>query len=162
VDWVAKKTGKPYRLLSEAEFEYAARGQTSPGTYPRFWFGDDEKDLCRYGNVDNQMKGAPCDDGYYATSPVGHYAPNAFGLYDMAGNAWQWTEDCWHNSYKGAPTDGSAWTDRGFFWSTCSVDHIMRGGFYGSEPSNLRAAKRTANTGEFDGVGFRLARTLAP
>jgi formylglycine-generating enzyme required for sulfatase activity len=143
--------------LSEAEFEYAARGRTSPGVYPRFWFGDDEKVLCRYGNFSDRLKDAPCDDGYGVTSPVGHYAPNAFGLYDMAGNAWQWTDDCWHISYNGAPTDGSA-RARGFFGPTCGVDHVMRGGSWVSEPSNLR----TANTGEFHGTGFRLARILVP
>jgi formylglycine-generating enzyme required for sulfatase activity len=136
-DWVAGKTGKSYRLLSEAEWEYAARGRTSPSADPRFWFGDDEKVLCRYGNVwdedakeyserlfrwlewmplaDPGSRGirwlfATCHDGYIYTSPTGHYPPNAFGLYDMFGNAWQWTADCWHGDYKGAPADGSAWT----------------------------------------------------
>jgi formylglycine-generating enzyme required for sulfatase activity len=106
-DWIAKKTGEPYRLLTEAEFEYAARGQTSPGNYPRFWFGDDDKAFCQNGNGADQkardsIEGAknwknwaivPCDDGYAYTSSAGHFTPNAFGLYDMAGNAWQWTED---------------------------------------------------------------------
>src|SRR5262249_26254380 len=77
VDWIAKKTGKPYRLLSEAEFEYAARGRTSPGTYPRFWFGDDEGDLCKYGNFWDRQAGnsGACNDGYDRTSPAGHYQP---------------------------------------------------------------------------------------
>jgi hypothetical protein len=139
VDWLAKKTGKPYRLLSEAEWEYAARGRTSPGAYPRFWFGNDEKDLCRYGNFADQKYGvsdAPCNDGYDHTSPAGHYAPNAFGLYDMLGNAWQWTADCHHDSYNGAPADGSAWT------TGCSDSYrVVRGGSWHFNPRSLRAAQ---------------------
>jgi formylglycine-generating enzyme required for sulfatase activity len=121
VDWLSKKTGMPYRLLSEAEWEYAARARTELGSYPRFWFGNDEKDLCRYGNGADQKaqdsidgakswKIALCNDGYAYTSPVGSFAANGFGLYDMLGNAWQWTEDCYHDTYKNAPSNGSAWT----------------------------------------------------
>jgi formylglycine-generating enzyme required for sulfatase activity len=166
VDWMVEKTGKPYRLLSEAEWEYAARGRTSPGTYPRFWFGNDEKDFCRYGNGADQKardgiegaKGwtvAPCNDGYVHTSPVGRYEPNAFGLYDMAGNAWQWTADCWHGNYSSAPDDGSAWT------TACSGGgHVVRGGSWYNDPAGLRVADRGRGTGEDN--GFRLARTLAP
>jgi formylglycine-generating enzyme required for sulfatase activity len=94
VDWIAKKAGKPYRLLSEAEWEYAARGQTSPGAYPRFWFSNDDKAFCQNGNGADQkardtIEGAkswtivPCNDGYAYTSPAGHYTPNAFGLYEI-------------------------------------------------------------------------------
>jgi formylglycine-generating enzyme required for sulfatase activity len=162
VEWLAKKTGKPYRLLSEAEFEYAARGRTSPGAYPRFWFGDDEKDLCRYGDFNDRKAGngnAPCDDGYANTSPAGHYQPNAFGLYDMFGNAWQWTEDCWQDNYTGAPTDGSAWTSNG-----CDRGRVLRGGSWGRDPGYLRAARRyrVADASASDGLGFRLARVLTP
>jgi formylglycine-generating enzyme required for sulfatase activity len=166
MDWLAKKTGKPYRLLSESEWEYAARGRTSPGAYPRFWFGDDEKDLCRYGNGPDQKahdsiegaKGwtiAPCNDSYAYTSPAGHYEPNAFGLYDMAGNAWQWTADCYHGSYNGAPADGSAWTA-----GSCSSGRVVRGGSWSSVPRNLRAAQRYWGSVENLNVGIRLARTL--
>jgi formylglycine-generating enzyme required for sulfatase activity len=158
VDWLAKKIRKPYRLLSEAEFEYAARGRTSPGTYPRFWFGNEEKDLCRYGNGDTKSLSI-CNDGYDYTSPVGHYEPNAFGLYDMAGNAWQWTEDCYHMNYSGAPADGSAWTT-----ATCGA-HVFRGGSWHEYPVFLRAAYRLAPSGSLVAntfIGFRLARTLTP
>jgi formylglycine-generating enzyme required for sulfatase activity len=157
--WLAKKTGKPYRLLSEAEFEYAARGQTHPGTYPRFWFGDDEKELCKYGNFNDQKagnSGAPCDDGYDRTSPAGHYAPNAFGLYDMAGNAWQWTEDCWHSNYSGAPADGSAWT------TSCKTGHVVRGGSWfnasGGTALRVSGAGKSSDPGQSSLVGFRVAR----
>jgi formylglycine-generating enzyme required for sulfatase activity len=160
VDWLARKTGKPYRLLSEAEWEYAARARTEPGSYPRFWFGNDEKDLCRYGNGWDQTagnNGAPCDDGYHYTSPAGHYEPNAFGLYDMFGNAWQWTADCWHRSYKGAPADGSAWV------TGCEENvRVVRGGSWDIFPGDLRAAARNWDTAVDNGGGFRLARTLAP
>jgi formylglycine-generating enzyme required for sulfatase activity/uncharacterized caspase-like protein len=166
VQWVAKKTGKTYRLLSEAEFEYAARGRTSPGVYPRFWFGDDEKELCRNANGADQKARdgiaaaktwtiAPCDDGYAYTSPAGHYQPNAFGLYDMAGNAWQWTADCWHENYNGAPADGSAWT------TTCGRGRVVRGGSWYSPPRDLGATARV-DSGTLIYVGFRVARTLTP
>jgi formylglycine-generating enzyme required for sulfatase activity len=168
VNWLAKKTGKPYRLLSEAEWEYAARGKTHPGTYPRFWFGNDKGVLCRYAN------GITCH--ILKTSPAGKYKPNAFRLYDMTGNAWQWTEDCHHDSYQGAPTDGSAWTagtcnsgpsaqagivpgpDR-FAWK---IFHAVRGGSWFTYPRNLRAAARDRVTDTDYGGGFRLARTLTP
>jgi formylglycine-generating enzyme required for sulfatase activity len=127
--------------------------------YPRFWFGDNENDLCRYGNFKDQKAGnsSACNDGYANTSPAGHYAPNAFGLYDMFGNAWQWTADCWHVDYKGAPTDGSAWTTgcQGSF-------HVVRGGSWNNDPKDLRAAARGGNVVAHINNGFRVARTLAP
>jgi formylglycine-generating enzyme required for sulfatase activity/uncharacterized caspase-like protein len=164
-EWLTKKTGRPYRLLSEAEWEYAARGRTQPGTYPRFWFGKDENDLCRNANVADRKArdekaltwGASCNDGYAHTSPAGHYRPNDFGLYDMAGNAWQWTEDCYHGSYAGAPADGSAWTS-----GNCTSERIVRGGSWGDLAGNFRAAQRQRFTDEADSSGFRLARTLTP
>jgi formylglycine-generating enzyme required for sulfatase activity len=167
VDWLSMKTGKPYRLLSEAEWEYAARGQTSPGAYLRFWFGDDEKDLCRYGNGADQKardsieeaKGwqFACDDGYAYTSPAGHYQPNAFGLYDMFGNAWQWTEDCWRRDYTGAPADGSVWQT-----GSCDGRRVVRGGAWSNLTRDLRAAARNAYTDGNFSIGFRVARTLTP
>ncbi len=166
VAWLAKKAGRPYRLLSEAEFEYAARGRTSPGSYSRFWFGDSENDLCKYGNgADQKMRddiqtvswGVTCNDGHAYTSPVGSYRPNAFGLYDMTGNAWQWTEDCYHKTYTDAPSDGSPWT------TACDESaRVLRGGAWNFDPPKLRAAKRTWNTGEVHDSGFRVARTLTP
>jgi formylglycine-generating enzyme required for sulfatase activity len=181
-DWLAKMTGKPYRLLSEAEWEYAARGQTQPAGfwfgYPRFWFGNDEKDLCQYGNGNTKHI---CNDGYDRTSPAGHYEPNAFGLYDMAGNAWQWTADCWHENYNGAPTDGSARTA-----ADCKSGRVVRGGSWDNPPvklsfaappgnvwrrrttsvgiglDRLRAAARGGGTSVSDSSGFRVARSVSP
>ena len=156
-------------MLTEAEWEYAARGRTAPGAYPRFWFGDNEKDLCRYGNGADQkardsIEGtsgwtiAPCNDGYAYTSPAGHFEANAFGLHDMSGNAWQWTADCYHDSYKGAPSDGSAWTA-----GDCS-SRVVRGGAWDSGPRSRRSARRYGYSTEYRGIflGFRLARTLTP
>jgi formylglycine-generating enzyme required for sulfatase activity len=150
VDWMAKKTGKPYRLLSEAEWEYVARG----GGRPRFWFGDDDRDLCRYGNGGTKSL---CNDGYDYTAPAGYYPPNAFGLYDMAGNAGQWTADCWHDSYNGAPADGSAWT------AGCRENsRVVRGGSWDSAPAGLRAASRTGSAAASNSIGFRVGRMLGP
>jgi formylglycine-generating enzyme required for sulfatase activity len=165
VAWLAKKTGKSYRLLTEAQWEYAARA----GSTTRYFFGDDEKDLCRYANgVDQTAKSkiagagnwphAPCSDGYAYTAPVGSYSPNKFGLYDMHGNAWQRLEDCWHENYQGAPSDGSAWVS-----GDCS-HRVVRGGSWGFDPRSLRSAYRYwDNTGGRNfNSGFRLGRTLNP
>ena len=99
VKWLSRITGKDYRLLSEAEYEYAARA----GTQTAYPWGDDIKL--------NGKAMANCDGcGNKQTAPVGSFAANPFGLYDMVGNVWEWTEDCWNGSYQGAPADGSAWT----------------------------------------------------
>jgi formylglycine-generating enzyme required for sulfatase activity len=167
VDWLAKAAGKPYRLLTEAEWEYAARGQTAPGAYPRFWFGNDVKALCRYGNGLDQSAGngipgakdlsqlAPCDDGYAYTAPAGHYEPNAFGLYDMFGNALQWTEDCISEDYKNAPDNGAA-----VLSANCGDNHMIRGGSWHDTPRQLRAAKRDWSRWPLATVGLRVARGL--
>jgi len=169
MDWLARKTGKTYRLLTEAEWEYAARARIEPAAYSRYSFGDDENDLCRYGNgADQTAKStvpgasnwtiAPCNDGYAYTSPVGSFAANAFGLYDMQGNARQWTEDCYHDNYAGAPSDGSAWTT-----GDCSR-RILRGGSWFVNPGDLRAASRVSGTDGFRSRndGLRVGRTLTP
>ena len=166
--WLSAKTGKAYRLLSEAEWEYAARGQTRPGNYPRYFFGDAEADFCKYGNgadqtAREQIPGAknwpvlPCSDGYAYTSPVGSFKPNAFGLYDMAGNVWEWVEDCYHDTYKGgAPLDGKAWAE-----DKCDT-RVHRGGSWGDNPSCLRAANRSRGNPDsrVGSIGVRVARTL--
>jgi formylglycine-generating enzyme required for sulfatase activity len=161
VDWLSMRTGKRYRLLNEAEWEYAARA----GTATRFFFGNDDKVLCRYANgtdaaaklkVPGLGPSASCNDGFAYTAPVGSFAANAFGLYDMHGNARQWVEDCFHPSYAGAPADGSAWK------STDCTARVQRGGAWGYRPANLRSAYRDGiePTMRRSFTGFRVARTL--
>jgi formylglycine-generating enzyme required for sulfatase activity len=166
--WLEKKTGKRYRLLTEAEWEYAARAGTAT---PRPW-GDDASQACRFANVLDATAGKAvggatgkvgsrrelhdCDDGFSYTAPVGRFQPNSFGLYDMIGNVSEWTEDCWNFSFKGAPVDGSAWLG-----GDCTL-RAVRGGNWFSQPEYARSASRNR-----DGVdardqlrGFRIARTL--
>ena len=151
VRWLSQKTKKKYRLVSEAEWEYGARAGTQTS---RYW-GDDVSEQCTYANG----RRAPCEDGYFFTSPVGKYRANAFGLFDMLGNVWEWTEDCWHGSYAGAPTEGSAWKTGG----DCGR-RALRGGSNGSKPKKLRAAMRSSDpVGKRKGtIGFRVALTLFP
>jgi formylglycine-generating enzyme required for sulfatase activity len=171
VKWLsgADKTGKAYRLLSEAEWEYAARDRTEPGNYPRYFFGDSDADFCKYGNgadqtAQKQIPGfkdalvLPCSDGYAYTSPVGTFVLNAFGLYDMAGNVSQWVEDCYSGNYKAAPLDGAAWTE-----GECNR-RVVRGGSWDDTRGLLRAADRVERIPEHrsSDLGFRLARTLTP
>ena len=119
-------TGKPYRLLTEAEWEYAARAGS---TTAYFWGDEIGKDNANCNGCGSQWDGRQ-------TSPVGSFKPNAFGLYDMAGNVWQWVQDCYHDNYNGAPTDGSAWTS-----GDCNL-RVVRGGSFIYGPRALRAAAR--------------------
>ena len=169
IDWLTKKIGKQYRLLTESEWEYAARATTTPGSASRYTFGDDDGAICKYGNVADKtarqtIPGAdtwtifPCSDGYAYAAPVGSFAGNAFGLYDVHGNVWQWTEDCYNISYNGAPTDGSPWI-------AGDCDHrVVRGGMWGSSPANVRLARRFKDPNDMrsQGTGFRVARTMGP
>lgn len=165
--WLSKKSGRPYRLLSEAEWEYAARAGT---TGSRYW-GDREDDACAYASVyDAQGKkifdfaktkgidwpSFACDDGYSATAPVGLFQPNRFGLYDMLGNVWEWVQDCFHASYEGAPKDGSAWQEE----PQCR--RVVRGGSWFVRPDFLRSAYRGWLDPDYRGnfLGFRLAQDL--
>ena len=102
--------------------------------------------------------GVSCHDGHARTAPVGRYEANAFGLYDVLGNVWEWTADCWNESYAGAPSNGRAWEI-----GDCSV-RVVRGGSWVSRPRNLRSATRFGGPtlGPIDVAGFRLARTLTP
>jgi formylglycine-generating enzyme required for sulfatase activity len=145
VAWIAKLTGKPYRLLTEAEWEYAARA----GKQTRYSWGDE----IGTGNASCNS----CGQDQLATYLVGRFAPNEFGLYDMHGGVSEWVEDCYHDKYDGAPMDGSAWTAGG----SCA-DRVVRGGSRGDVPERLRSASRNGNPSgfELDNLGFRVARTL--
>ena len=161
VAWLSKRTGKPYRLLSEAEWEYAARGG-SPAAYH---FGDERDGICQFANGGDlsgreaipSMLITECRDEHAFTAPVGSFPPNVFGLYDMLGNVMEWVEDCYHDSYKGLPTDGAP--------RTTSRDgiclHINRGGSWNEYYGSLRVAKRATNTTREWDYGIRVARLLA-
>jgi formylglycine-generating enzyme required for sulfatase activity len=147
VAWLAKVTGKPYRLLSEAEWEYAARA----GTQAAFPWGND----IGSGNANCNDCGSQWD--FKRPAPVGSFAPNGFGLYDMAGNVTEWVEDCDHPDYNAAPDDGSTWMEGG----NCGY-RILRGGSWIDPPELLRSGRRvTQSTGfRFSNYGVRLGRTL--
>ena len=151
VDWLNRMAGtKSYRLLSEAEFEYAALAG-SPTTYP---WGDDIGE----NNANCRSCGSKWDDKQ--TAPVGSFAANAFGLFDMQGNVWQWVEDCWHEDYGGAPTNGAAWE------TGCTDDRrrVVRGGSWNYDPKSLRSASRNSDFSVDRGfnLGLRVGRTLTP
>ncbi len=143
VVWLSRMTGKTYRLLTEAEWEYAARA----GSTSRFPFGDDEAELGKYAWY------APYSDA--RTHEVGQKLPNAFGLYDMLGNVWELTADC-YGLYSAEPTDGAAKIS-----GDCSR-HVVRGGSWYYNQQALRSATRDKNATDnrFDSLGFRVARTL--
>lgn len=147
VDWLSRMTGKQYRLLSESEYEYAARAGSSTA-YP--WGNEIGKN-----NANCNGCGSKWDNTNPA--PVGSFASNAFGLGDMVGNVSQWVEDCYHASYQDAPTDGSAWT------TDCSR-RVIRGGSWTDNPRNLQVAGRRWSTPDLrvSTLGLRIARTLAP
>jgi formylglycine-generating enzyme required for sulfatase activity/energy-coupling factor transporter ATP-binding protein EcfA2 len=154
VAWLSRITGKEYRLLSEAEWEYAARA----GSQTRYSFGDNDAQLDEYAWYDKNSKDQTFPPEK-KTHPVGNKKPNAFGLYDMYGNVWEWVDDPWHESYEGSPTDGSPWAKEGD-----SRRHVIRGGYWNNTASYLRVANRVnePTDGRYDTTGFRLARTLNP
>jgi formylglycine-generating enzyme required for sulfatase activity len=169
VSWLSKITGKTYRLLTEAEYEYAVRA----GTLTAYPWGDDIK---LDGAVMANCDGCGSQWDHHQTAPVGSFSPNKFGLYDMVGNVFEWTEDCTHNSYDEAPIDGSAWIaegpkgviDLGAIFDhpgpasgDCSI-RIVRGGAWFSHPDFLRSAFRYSQVTDYryNNLGFRVARTL--
>jgi len=163
--WLSKKTGKHYRLASEAEWEYAARGGTATA---RYW-GDSARTVCENANVMNSATltdiGWPeswqdkliCAGRHAWTMPVGSFEANPFGLHDMMGGVWEWVADCMHPTYVGAPTDGSAWTEPG-----CDK-FLVRGGAFHSEFWLVRSATRGAGLSPNAhpvASGIRVARDL--
>ena len=157
VVWLAKKTGKPYRLLTEAEWEYAARAVTKASD-PHAPFSTGATINYKQANYDANFTYNKGPQGVYRqkTLDVGSLPRNAFGLHDMHGNVWEWVEDCYRDSYRGAPTDGSAVTS-----GDCSL-RILRGGSWNYYPQLLRSAYRYATAGgiRVENVGLRVARAL--
>ena len=136
---LSEKTGKKYRLPSEAEWEYACRA----GTQTRYYFGDNADLLGEYAWYR--------DNSASTTHPVGQKKPNNWGLYDMYGNVWEWCEDVWHENYKNAPTDGTAWNDDRF-----QIYRVIRGGSWIDPPWICRSAYRFYLAFRYNYYGFRV------
>lgn len=164
--WLSERTGKTYRLPTEAEWEYAAR---AGGSDPYFW-GNETADACKHANVRStgadaistrqasadRDAGFPCDDNFRHSSPVASFAPNAFGLYDVQGNAWEWVSDCNHKDYEGAPTDGSAWLEES--GKECRFGIIRGGSFLNlTERSSVTVRAGRPRSGAATNMGFRVA-----
>jgi formylglycine-generating enzyme required for sulfatase activity len=145
--WLRRQTGHAYRLLTEAEWEYAAWAGLSSHRFA--WGSDNHNANCRgCGSIwDNNQ-----------TAPVGSFKPNEFGLSDMHGNVWEWVVDCYQSNYSDAPVDGSARV------SERCESRTVRGGSWRSDASDVRATNRDGvrATTRIDFIGFRVARTLAP
>ena len=160
VGWLSDEMGQEYRLLSEAEWEYVARAGTETA---RYW-GETPANQCRFGNgadalalANNpEQRTVECSDGSAETAPVGSYEPNGFGLHDVMGNVWEWTQDCWNERYSEGPPDGSAWES-----GDCST-RVARGGGWAHAPEDLRSASRsrTPAGARYDALGFRVARRI--
>ena len=159
--WLRRTTGKEYRLPSEAEWEYAERA----GTNTAFYWGDDPKDACAYENVGDEDYGAkygvktpvPCHDGFSDLAPAGSFKPNPFGLYDMAGNVFVLTADCWNETYAGAPSDGSAWMT-----GDCTRHPARKAAFGNPHAWMFRSANRQAegNNAKRNRFSFHVALSL--
>lgn len=152
--WLNNLTGRAYRLPSEAEWEYAARA----GSSSEYFWGDSARcELARFdggpASVCSKQQGIN-----RGTAPVKQFKANAWGLFDMHGNTWEWVEDCWHPSYEGAPSDGSAWLE-----GNCAI-RVLRGGAWDYPATGMRAANRYyfAYKTRRDNYGFRLALSIKP
>jgi formylglycine-generating enzyme required for sulfatase activity len=160
--WLSAKSGHRYRLPSASEWEYAAR---AGGETVRPW-DSGKSDACANANVADESAAQQypgwavfaCNDGYVNTAPVGSFKANAYGLNDMMGNVFQWTQDCWHDDYSGAPTDGSARSD-----GDCA-ERELRGGSWFSSPRYVKASYRNHFAADYraSSVGFRLVREISP
>jgi formylglycine-generating enzyme required for sulfatase activity len=153
--WVSSKTGKTYRLLSEAEREYVTRA----GTTTPFWWGSSiTPNQANYAGNFTYAGGGSKGEDRKRTVPVDSFEPNPWGLFDVHGNVFDWTEDCEHDDYQGAPADGTAWA-----YENCGK-RMVRGGSWLNYPQDLRSAFRGTINPNIRGPlqGFRLARTLRP
>lgn len=151
--WLSRKTGFTYRLPTEAEWEFAARGGAAAPAGQAYSFGDDGTLLCQYGNAsDTAGTASSCSDGFAATAPAGSLKPNMLGLYDMHGNVWEWMADCWQPQYSAKAAEPS---------ETCTT-RVLRGGSWASKPAALRSAARgwESQDSSKNSIGFRVARTL--
>lgn len=160
--WLSGRTDRIYRLPSEAEYEYSLRA----GSQTMYWWGEGTPDevvenLTGDGETSTTRRRWTVafrryDDGHWGPAPVASFPPNPFGLHDMGGNVMSWTEDCWHDTYVRAPTNGSAWVNPG-----CDR-RVLRGGSWSSTPAMSRSAFRLASgpDGRDARVGFRVARDL--
>ncbi|MGV3652630.1 MAG: formylglycine-generating enzyme family protein, partial [Noviherbaspirillum sp.] len=146
VKWLAKTSGQAYRLPTEAEWEYAARG----GTRTRFWWGEQMKK----GTANCSDCGEPWSA--QGPAPVGSFQANPFGLHDTNGSVWEWVADCWHNNFKGAPANGSAWD------TPACRDRVIRGGSWREGASYMPSSthfKYSASVRQSQN-GFRVARDV--
>lgn len=160
--WLSQKVGHTYRLPSASEWEYAASAGASPATA----LAGDVASACKQANVADQAAAQQypgwnvlaCNDRYVQSAPVGTFAPNAFGLHDMIGNMFEWVQDCWSDSYQGAPGDGSARLE-----GDCA-SREMRGGSWFTSPDYLRASYRNRFAHDYrsSSVGFRIVREIHP
>ncbi len=144
VRWLSDRTDQEYRLLSESEWEYVARARTETNYH--------------FGNTIRVQQANFADSNINDTTSVGSYPANNFELHDVHGNVWEWVQDCWHDNYQGAPTDGSAWTN------SCPDrnNYVARGGGWNEPSNNIRSASRTSFSRAIqqNNLGFRIARTL--
>ncbi|MEO6421784.1 MAG: formylglycine-generating enzyme family protein [Candidatus Nitrotoga sp.] len=145
--WLSTQTGKTYRLLSEAEWEYACRA----GSVTEYYWGDE----IGHNNCNCQESGS--EWSRKRASPIGSFTPNVFGLHDMLGNIWEWLDDIWHDNYEGAPADGRSWSFGGN-----QMGRVMRGGSWSSFPRYVRCAHRHGSVPTIRNFNFglRIARTL--
>ena len=145
VVWLSRQTGQSYRLLSEAEWEYVARaGSSTPYSWGQTYYP-------------HRANCILCDDRWQFTAPVGEFQANEFGVHDMHGNVWEWVEDCWNESYAGAPSDSSAWLS-----GDCN-QRVLRGGSWAATFDDIISGRRSKASadGRYSGGGFRVARSLS-
>ena len=154
VRWLSERTGAAYRLPSESEWEYAARAGTTRPFHTGTTISTNQANYNGNYVYGSGRRGRNRE----RTTPAGTFARNAFGLYDVHGNVWEWVEDCWHDNYRGAPSDGTAWMTGG----NRNRGRVLRGGSWFGSPRYLRSAIRLRGTtgNRIHSAGFRVARTL--